>query len=363
MELGQFGMAPWGETGKTLVEPELYPDYDSLTELLRAAEVPPDFESDGPFRYTHRRDGNTDIYFVANRSSEPCIAMAAFRVTGTAPELWNPLTGEIRGQPVYEEEDGRTFLPLSLEPAESVFIVFRKSAGERVVDVTRDGVSILPKPGAPLVAPPVAEIRQSGRQWELIAWQAGHYEIVPSRGRKRVAEVLPLPAAQPLAGRWRVEFQPDRGAPGHIELSNLMDLAKHGDAGVRHFSGITTYRLTFTSPAVVRAGNSTKRVFLELGKVAVMAQVKLNGRELGTLWTHPFRVEVTDALLPGDNALEVRVANLWPNRLIGDAALPADQRIAWTTWNPFKPNAPLPSSGMLGPVTLRQAQVYKIDRK
>jgi len=86
-----------------------------------------------------------------------------------------------------------------------------------------------------------------------------------------------------------------------------------------------------------------------------MAQVKLKGRDLGTLWTPPFRVDVTDALRSRHNALELRVANLWPNRLIGDSALPADQCVAWTTWNPFKPYSPLPESGLLGPVTLRGA--------
>ncbi|MGA2657711.1 MAG: glycosylhydrolase-like jelly roll fold domain-containing protein, partial [Verrucomicrobiota bacterium] len=94
------------------------------------------------------------------------------------------------------------------------------------------------------------------------------------------------------------------------------------------------------------------RLFLELGQVQVMAGVRLNGRDLGPVWTAPFRVEVTAALQPGPNLLEIRVANLWPNRLIGDAALPPDQRVAWTTWNPFKKDSPLLPSGLLGPVRL-----------
>jgi hypothetical protein len=143
-------------------------------------------------------------------------------------------------------------------------------------------------------------------------------------------------------------------------LNALTDLAKHNDAGVRHFSGVATYHLTFTSPTVSRSGNSTSRAFLDLGNVSVMAQVKLNGRELATLWTAPWRVDVTGALVPGDNVLEVRVANLWPNRLIGDAALPAEQRVAWTTWNPFKPDAPLPESGLLGAVTLQAAETIRL---
>ena len=254
-------------------------------------------------------------------------------------------------------------LPLSLEPAESVFVVFRKSAGERVVEVSRNGISILAKPGVSLTTLPVADLRHSGRKMELLAWQAGRYEIVTSRGRKRTVEVPSLAAALPLTGPWRVEFQPGRGAPNQIELDALMDLAKHDDVGVRHFSGVATYRLIFTPPKRSPFGNSNSRHFLDLGKVSVMARVKLNGRELRTLWTAPWCMDVTDALLPGDNTLEVQVANLWPNRLIGDAALPPEQRVAWTTWNPFKPDSPLPESGLLGPVTLRPAHVLEVNPK
>jgi hypothetical protein len=115
---------------------------------------------------------------------------------------------------------------------------------------------------------------------------------------------------------------------------------------VRHFSGIATYRTQFDwTPR-------ESRLFLELGKVRVLAEVRLNGRDLGPVWTAPFRVEVTGTLRPGPNLLEIRVANLWPNRLIGDAALPPAQRVAWTTWNPFQKEAPLLPSGLLGPVRI-----------
>ena len=83
-----------------------------------------------------------------------------------------------------------------------------------------------------------------------------------------------------------------------------------------------------------------------------MAQVKLNGRDLGILWKPPFRADVTGALRPGANTLEIRVANLWPNRLIGDAALPASERFTWSSWHPFTKDTPLLKSGLLGPVRL-----------
>jgi hypothetical protein len=93
--------------------------------------------------------------------------------------------------------------------------------------------------------------------------------------------------------------------------------------------------------------------FLDLGRVAVMARVRLNGKDIGVVWKSPYRVDVGDALKPGENVLEVTVANLWPNRLIGDAGLPEQERIAKTTWNPFTKDTALLESGLLGPVSLQ----------
>jgi hypothetical protein len=304
-ELGAWGMSPWGKVSKPVVEPEVYPDYKKLAAILRASGVAPDFESDGPLRYTHRRDGNTDIYFVANHSAETVTATAAFRVSGKAPELWNPLAGEIERAQVWEERDGRTFVPLKFEAHDSRFVVFRKIA-----------------------RPP--RLRSSGRNWDEFA------------------------TIQEISGPWEVRFQPGRGAPESLTMNPLADWSKHGDPGVRHFSGVATYRTTFNWPQrQSQISNLKSEIRLDLGRVEVMARVRLNGRDVGTVWKSPFRVEITSTLVPGENRLEIEVANLWPNRLIGDAGLPAEQRVAWTTWNPFAKDAPLLESGLLGPVKLQ----------
>jgi hypothetical protein len=147
--------------------------------------------------------------------------------------------------------------------------------------------------------------------------------------RKTLAEV---------AGPWEVSFEPQRGAPARIELDKPIDLAAHADPGVKHFSGLAAYTTNFE---------------LDLGDVQVMAAVKVNGRDVGVAWKRPFRLDVTDTVRAGRNTLEITVANLWPNRLIGDASLPEPQRVARTTWNPYRPDTPLPPSGLLGPVTLQ----------
>jgi hypothetical protein len=120
---------------------------------------------------------------------------------------------------------------------------------------------------------------------------------------------------------------------------------------VKYFSGQAVYRTTFSRDP--RSEIQDLRWMLDLGQVQVMAQVKVNGKDLGVLWISPFQVDITPAVKPGVNTLEITVANLWPNRLIGDQSLPPEQRVTWTTWSPFQKDAPLLASGLLGPVRCR----------
>lgn len=328
MELGEMGMAPWGRIDRIAGQPEfpdLYCDYDLVAGVLGKMDVPPDFESDVNLRYTHRRDRDTEIYFVANPADQPVVAQCSFRVTNKRPELWNPVTGTIRECDRFEENGKVTRMQLSLEPSGSVFVVFaRKPLGRRIA------------------------VRK------------------PSMG---------LPMQFEIAGPWKVRFE---GIPEKIVLDELADWSRHPNPRVKHFSGLATYRTTFTldarvgcisrteiksgSTKVVRSAHPTandqqpsipRRWLLDLSRVEVMAQVTLNGKDLGVLWKTPYQVEITEAVRPGENVLEVTVANLWPNRLIGDQFLPPEKRTAWATWNPYTKDSPLLESGLLGPVRCR----------
>ncbi|MBI2946854.1 MAG: hypothetical protein HYY23_04355 [Verrucomicrobia bacterium] len=228
----------------------------------------------------------------------------------------------------------------------------------------------------------VAEVRR-GLDGHLLfeAWQPGHYELeTASRHTRRVQVPALLPPLE-LRGPWEVRFALGRGAPEKITLDTLIDWAKHSDPGVKHFSGTATYRTTFqwTSPES-QVSNLKSQISLDLGTVAVMAKVKLNGRDLGILWKPPFRVDVTEAVKPGDNMLEVEVVNLWVNRMLGDEQLPEDSernpngtlkawpqwlqegkpspagRFTFTSWRLWKKDSPLQPSGLLGPVRLILAQ-------
>jgi hypothetical protein len=122
--------------------------------------------------------------------------------------------------------------------------------------------------------------------------------------------------------------------------------AERPEEGIRHYSGPAAYRMAL-DPPIPPDG---RRLFLDLGRVKDLCEVRLNGRSLGAVWCAPWRIEITDAIRPGSNDLEVVVANEWVNRLIGDAGRPPGERLTWTTWNPYKPDSPLLESGLLGPV-------------
>jgi hypothetical protein len=354
MELGPFGVSPWGEIGAAA----LYGDFGEVTSYLRGVSVPPDFESAGPLRYIHRRVDGTEVYFVANRDDHWAGVECGFRVTDRTPELWDPMTGRITKPAVYRQRDGRTILPLWLEPAGSVFVLFRD--GERpsvapVVAVGRDGESVLPEPDQSLTDPPAVElVRDQNGGIGVLAWQTGRYELKSASGESASVEVDAVPEPVAIAGPWDVSFEADRGAPDRITLDALTDWSKHPDLRVRYFSGTAVYSKTISVPSSMLGEGM--RLYLDLGRVAVMAQAKLNGKDLGILWKAPFTVDITDAVSGGDNALEIAVTNLWPNRMIGDKTLPPEQRLTWAAWDPFSADSPLLESGLLGPVTLRSAR-------
>jgi len=209
----------------------------------------------------------------------------------------------------------------------------------------------------------------------LAAAEAGTYTFSTTSGQEKTVEIASIPKSVEVTGPWPVSFQAGRGAPAQATLAQLISWPENADAGIKYFSGTAVYRKTVNIPA---ENLGTNRILqLDLGRVQVIAEVRLNGKDLGILWKAPFRIDVTDAAKPGDNELEVRVTNLWPNRLIGDEQYPDDcewngitikrwpdwmvkgeprpvpQRVTFTTWKHWHKDSLLQPSGLIGPVVFR----------
>jgi hypothetical protein len=175
----------------------------------------------------------------------------------------------------------------------------------------------------------------------------------PRDGTKTAGNFARYETVTTLAGSWTVRFDPKRGGPGDVDFATLEDWTKRQEPGIKHYSGKATYSKRFDAP-----GSEGQVLFLDLGAVKNIAEVRLNGKRLGIVWTAPWRIHTADALRAKDNLLEIDVVNLWPNRLIGDAALPPENRLTRTNIQ-VERNAPLLPSGLLGPVTLQKQLTSK----
>jgi hypothetical protein len=275
----------------------------NLSEIFDSIQTPPAIEFRGAaananLLFTHRSSKDAEIYFVSNQKDRPESVNCAFRVTGRQPELWNAVTGERRILPEWSEQSGQTIVPLVFAPTQSWFVVFRQ-------------------PGKPAAA---------GKNF---------------------------PQASPfmtLKKPWTVSFDPKWGGPAKTEFTTLSDWTQHADEGIKHYSGTATYQTTFELAAVEDG------LILDLGKVCDLATVKLNGKDLGTIWTAPWQVDISNAVKSGSNTLEISITNPWNNRIVGDLKLPPDKRRTSLSLATVKPNTPLQSAGLLGPVTLQKLQ-------
>ena len=255
--------------------------------------------------YIHRQTADADIYFVASRTNQSVHGTATFRVSGKVPELWNPVTGDRHVASGYKQLEGRTQMPLAFDPCGSWVVVFRDSAWR---------------------SPVLAE---------------------PNLSEATVTNIV---------GSWNVSFDPQWSGPDEVEFPELVSWTERPEPGIQYYSGTAIYRKAFDVASQFTLRGS--RLLLDLGNLRELAEVRLNGKSCGITWTPPFRVDVTDAIRAGSNQLEIEVVNFWPNRLIGDAKLPAEKRRTRTNIAKFdQPKGDvnyttLMPSGLLGPAKL-----------
>ncbi|WP_428940853.1 glycosyl hydrolase [Fontivita pretiosa] len=280
---------------------------ESFDEL----ELPRDFIAVDPdtgqpasgIAWTHRAAPGLDIYFICNQQELTRTIEVSLRVAGRVPELWDPLSGESRPAGQWRIESGRTVLPLRFWANGSIFVVLRQPT-------------------------------------DRTSCQDGSNFSDP----RELAEV---------PGPWRVTFEPSRGGPEDpVIFQKLQSWSARSEKGVKHYSGTATYHNRFSWP--IASSGRVRRVWLDLGKVANVARVSVNGIDCGVVWTAPYRVQITDALKPDADPQQIRieVTNTWANRLIGDRALPPQERITRTTAPYRLEDSALQEAGLLGPVRL-----------
>ncbi|QIP13609.1 DNA-binding protein [Spirosoma aureum] len=250
--------------------------------------------------WTHRTDGQMDLYFIANQEAIQRDITVSFRQMGRAPELYNAVTDELTEAKQWSNQQGRTQLSVRLEPNSSLFVLFRK---------------------------PAQLTAYSGKNW---------------------TDFRPV---KTLEGSWEVQFDTAYGGPKQPQtFAQLTDWSQSADSSIRYYSGTATYsKIVNWAPP---SATSPQRFWLDLGNIANIADVKLNGVSCGVAWTAPYRIEITHVLKTGENRLTIDVSNTWANRLIGDQLRPESRRITRTT-APFRlQGKPLLKAGLLGPVQI-----------
>lgn len=330
-----------------------------LDEIFAEKGLKPDFEFAGPetsnVLYIHKVAGNTDIYFVSNQKKAADEVECTFRVSGKVPELWHPDSGRTERAAVYREEGGRVTVPLRFDPAGSVFVVFQENAkgSDHIISAKHAPATQAPPSAAAAVSDlPAFEVTAAeGGKVEIKAWKSGRCELAMAGGKKITVDVEAVPAPVEIAGAWDVKFPPKWGAPEKVTLDKLISWAEHTDPGVKYFSGTAEYVKDFEVPAELLGAG--KALCIDLGDVKCLAEVRVNGNDLGVLWKAPFRLDVTAVVHPRTNRLEVKVTNLWHNRMIGDErAAPGSVRYTYITSPYLTKDDKLLESGLLGPVML-----------
>lgn len=253
-----------------------------------------------PLRFLHRQTNDSDIVLVSNRATENFNEPVVFRTNRSIAELWDARTGEIRQASFTKNDDGIS-VQISLPALNSIFVVLRDA----------------PTPG-----------------------------VLPVRGTITPTSEIALP------GPWELSFASGWGAPEMITLERLTSWTEMEDPDIKAFSGVATYRTEFEFS---EKNVDSKRVVLDLGTVKELCEVRLNGEKIGAAWDAPYRFELSQKLQQGTNTLKIRIANLWANRLVADAALPKDKRrsriASEAIYSRLKDTKPQPS-GLLGPVKL-----------
>ena len=274
----------------------IYPNA-SIEQIMADYGIQPDFTVSDPMLpvlFIHLTTPEGEIYFVSNQSNETISFDANFRIKGKQPELWNPLTSEVRILPEQKQLTGATSIPMVMSPFESSFVIFRHS---------------------------IQEVKTNKNYPDAVC----------------VASVK---------GPWTIEFEENRGGPKEPVVTDvLFDWMESENPQIKYFSGNAVYKTSFEINRIPETP-----VYIDLGKVMVMAKIRVNGVDAGGVWTTPYQINITDYLKEGVNELEIEVVNCWRNRMIGELSMPQSERFTYHSAANIKADSEMQSSGLLGPV-------------
>ncbi len=301
----------WGNINGTSIKVHHYGkgmviDGMNMQEALDLIKVLPDYKSvrDDSTLFIHRKMPDADIYFISNQTEKTISINPTFRVSGKSPEVWDAVSGSMRSLSDYKFIADGTSVPLTLQPLQSAFIVFRKAANN---SNSKNSIANFPKPVS----------------------------------------------SKDISSNWLIKFDNNmRGPKNAVVFNQLIDWSKNKNDSIKYYSGAAIYSKTFQAQKL----KTGEKMFVDLGDLIAIAKVKVNGVYVGGAWTPPYEVDITNAIKPGENKIEIIVVNNWINRLIGDLNLPEAERKTWISYNPYNAKSPLQISGLLGPVVLKVIQ-------
>jgi hypothetical protein len=271
--------------------PNVYVD-TPVAEVLAAEGIEPDVKYEAGMKFLHRTMPSAEVYWINRPAQDYKTMEVSFRTAGMKPQVWHPDTG-VKEDATYRVENGRTVVTLNLVPNDAVFVVF---AGEGQESFT-----------------------------------------LPATSDKTIVTI---------DGPWNVKFQEKRGAPAEATFAELKSYTESKEFGIKYFSGIATYTNKFNISKI------EGQAIVDLGTVRDLAEVYVNGKYCGVTWKEPYVIDITDAVAEGENTIEVRVANVWVNRIIGDEQPNNPQRITYCDSRHYRADSPLNEAGLLGPVRI-----------
>jgi hypothetical protein len=363
----------WGETdGKTVTENTYGKGKviwgKPLKNVLEELNLQPDLavlKNDSVnLLFIHKKIEDMDAYFLVNQEDKSVYTECIFRITGKSPEIWNPQYGTTFQQAVYREEEGGIRVPVYFKPKESLFVIFPDGTpAEHIEKIQQNGLQIFPMSQVSFTDVSFPEVISDGNTFSVISDYPGEYTLTSSLGKEYTLTTGGNEILEVKDFTGDISFESSDGIPGPVGISKFQYWTDFNNPDIKYYSGKAKYTVHFTLPPNFLTGNDSME--LSIGGIKATGEVTLNGKKPGYVWMPDQGLNISGLLLQGDNTLEVTVANVYRNRLIGDLVQYGEIRNLWTT-SPIgdflNKDMKLQESGIAGPVTITKIKPVFITK-